>query len=118
MTACYSFDSRTWRQYSRRQLEEWKQQWPGKDLFVAPPPSYFETRRERHKAHRTQMHREAVKLLADGASIDFAEVKALRGYSGSPIMECRDALIVAEGDRDKALEMLLIKSAELSVGVR
>lgn len=64
------------------------------------------------------MHREAVELLADGASIDFVEVKVLRERSGSPIMECRDALIVAAGDRDKALEMLLIKSAELSVGVR
>lgn len=118
LTACYSFDGRTWWDYSPRQLEEWEQQFPGKDLFVAPLPPSAPTRQERYRAHRDSMAQEAARLMAVGANVGVVEVKALRDCSGAPVMDCRNALIVAEGDQGNALEMLLIKSAELSVGVR
>ena len=76
------------------------------------------TRRERYNAARERMRHEAVHLMARGAAVDIAEVKRLRDCSGAPVMDCRDALIVAGGDRGKALEMLLIKSAEMAVGIR
>jgi elongation factor Ts len=40
-----------------------------------------------------------------------AEVKALRDKTGAPMIDCRDALVEAEGDETKAIEILRKKGA-------
>ena len=53
------------------------------------------------------------------ASISAAQVKALRDKTSLPMMECKRALVEAEGDEDRAIEVLreqfkkvLVKRAE------
>ena len=45
------------------------------------------------------------------ATITAAEVKKLRDMTGAGMMECKKALVEAEGDFDKAVEILRIAGA-------
>lgn len=45
------------------------------------------------------------------ATITAADVKALRDQTGAAMMDCKNALVEADGDIDKALEALRIKGA-------
>ncbi len=43
--------------------------------------------------------------------VDASEVKALRERTGAPMMDCKAALAEADGDMDKAVEILRVKGA-------
>ena len=45
------------------------------------------------------------------ATITASDVKALRDQTGAAMMDCKKALVEADGDADKALEALRIKGA-------
>ncbi|MFD0852132.1 elongation factor Ts, partial [Actinomadura adrarensis] len=51
------------------------------------------------------------------ANITTADVKRLRELTGSGMMACKNALTEAEGDFDKAVELLRLKGAK-DVGKR
>src|SRR5829696_7978716 len=45
------------------------------------------------------------------ADISAKDVKALRDQTGAGMMECKGALVEADGDMDKAIEILRVKGA-------
>lgn len=49
-------------------------------------------------------------------SISAADVKALRERSGLPMMDCKAALVEADGDQDQALDVLRRKGADAAAG--
>ena len=47
--------------------------------------------------------------MSDATAISAADVKELRERTGAPIMDCKAALAEAEGDMDKAIEVLRVR---------
>ena len=47
--------------------------------------------------------------MNDATAISAADVKELRERTGAPIMDCKAALAEAEGDMDKAIEVLRVR---------
>jgi elongation factor Ts len=47
--------------------------------------------------------------VSDATAISAADVKELRERTGAPIMDCKAALAEAEGDMDKAIEVLRVR---------
>mmetsp|Transcript_21593 Transcript_21593/g.33130 ORF Transcript_21593/g.33130 Transcript_21593/m.33130 type:complete len:91 (-) Transcript_21593:844-1116(-) len=47
--------------------------------------------------------------LLNAATISAADVKALREESGAGMMDCKKALVEADGDKEKAAEWLRVK---------
>ena len=47
--------------------------------------------------------------MSDATAISAADVKELRERTGAPIMDCKAALAEAEGDMDKAIDVLRVR---------
>src|SRR3954466_11429404 len=67
-------------------------------------------RKQRRKQYRKQPRQ---RQLRDQpmADISAADIKKLRELTGAGMMDCRNALVEADGDFDKAVEILRVKGA-------